>query len=123
MHLAIFHLGYLVFSTVVIPRDWEESIILSLYKVKDKALNGEKYKWHKFTDQVIKVLEHLLLSAFRHMGDIDIIQFSFVIGRGTLYAILLFASCRNSTELSKSRYIAALLILIKLLSELKERFS
>ena len=57
------------------------------------------------------------------MVDIDKIQFGFVPGRGTTNAFLLFASCRNSTELSKSHSIFAVWTLKKLLTGLPERCS
>ena len=40
-----------VFSTGVIPKDWEESIILSLYKGKGEALDRGNYRGLKLTDQ------------------------------------------------------------------------
>ena len=55
-------------------------------------------KGHKFTDQVMKVIECVVDSA------IDTFIFGFVPGRGTT-DIFLFVSCRKSTELSKNRSI------------------
>ena len=80
-------LGDLVFSTGVIPRDWEESIILNLYKGKGKALDRGNYRGLKLTEQVMKVLERVLDSAIRQMVDIGKIQYGFVPGRGTTDAI------------------------------------
>ena len=45
-----------VFSTGVIPKDWEESIILSLYKGKGEALDRENYRGLKLTDQAMKLM-------------------------------------------------------------------
>ena len=80
-------LGDVVFSTGVIPADWEESTILNLYKGKGGALNRGNYRGLKLTDQVMKVLERVLDSAIRQMVDINKIQYGFVPGRGTTDAI------------------------------------
>ena len=49
-----------VFSNGVIPADWQESFILNLYKGKGDALERGNYRGLKLTDQVMKVVEHVL---------------------------------------------------------------
>ena len=44
-------LAELVFSSGEIPKDWEESFILNLYKRKGEALDGGTYCGLKLTDQ------------------------------------------------------------------------
>ena len=46
-----------VFCNGVIPRDWQESFILNLYKGKDDALERKNYQGLKLMDQVMKLLE------------------------------------------------------------------
>ena len=82
-------LGEEVFSNGVIPSEWEESIILNLYKGKGDALNCGSYRGLKLTDQVMKVLEGVLDSAIRKMVDVNKLQFGFVPGRGTTDAIFI----------------------------------
>ena len=80
-------LGESVFSTGTIPSEWEESIILNLYKGKGDALNRGNYRGLKLTDQVMKVLERVLDTHIREKVTIDKLQFGFVPGRGTTDAI------------------------------------
>ena len=89
-----------VFSGDPIPKDWEESYILNLYKGKGDALDRGNYRGLKLTDQVMKLLERVLDSSIRSMVDIDEMQFGFVPGRGTTDAIFI---ARQLQE----KYIAA----------------
>ena len=82
-------LGQEVFSSGEIPRDWEESVILNLYKGKGDALLRGNYRGLKLTDQVMKLLERVLDSAIRGMVNIDEMQFGFVPGKGTTDAIFI----------------------------------
>ena len=67
-----------VFSTGVIPKDWEESIILSLYKGKGEALDRGNYRGLKLTDQAMKLLERVLDFQIGQMVNIDEMQYGFV---------------------------------------------
>ena len=78
-----------VFSSGEVPKDWEESIILNLYKGKGDALDRGNYCGLKLTDQVMKLLERVLGAFVRDMVDIDSMQFGFVPGRGTTNAIFI----------------------------------
>ncbi|XP_053374665.1 uncharacterized protein LOC128547046 [Mercenaria mercenaria] len=73
-------LAEVVFSSGVIPKDWQESYILNLYKGKGGALDQGNYRGLKITDQVMKLLERVLDSFIRGMVDIDSMQFGFVPG-------------------------------------------
>ena len=63
-----------VFCNGVIPTDWQESFILSLYKGKGDALERGYYCGLKLTDQVMKLLKRVLDSFIREMVDINAIQ-------------------------------------------------
>ena len=89
-----------VFSSGVIPTDWEESIILNLFKGKGEALDRGNYRGLKLTDQGMKLLERVLDSKIRKMVNIDEMQYGFVPGRGTTDAIFV---ARQLQE----KYIAA----------------
>ena len=78
-----------VFCNGVIPTDWQESFILNLYKGEGDALELGNYQGLKLTNQVMKLLEHVLDSFIREMVDIDDMQFGFVPGRGTTDAIFI----------------------------------
>ena len=73
----------------MIPKDWEESIILSLYKGKGEALDRGNYRELKLTDRAMKLLERVLDFQIRQMVNIDEIQYGFVPGRGTTNAIFI----------------------------------
>ena len=60
-----------VFSSGVIPADWEESFILNLYKGKGEALDRGNYRGLKLTDQVMKLLERVLDFSVHRMVNID----------------------------------------------------
>ena len=76
-----------VFSSGMIPVDWEESFILNLYKGKGEALGRANYRGLKLTDRVMKLLERVLDSSIRQMVNIDEMQFCFVPSRGATDAI------------------------------------
>ena len=78
-----------VFAGEPIPKEWEESFILNLYKGKGDALDRGNYRGLKLTDQVLKLLERVLDSAIRDMVDVNEMQFGFVSGRGTTDAIFM----------------------------------
>ena len=78
-----------IFSGDPIPKDWEESYILNLYKGKGDALDRGNYRGLKLTDQVMKLLERVLDTSIRSMVDINEMQFGFVPGRGTTDAIFI----------------------------------
>ena len=52
-------LGEAVFSTGTLPSDWEESIILNLYKGKGDALNRGNDRGVKLTEQAMKEIERV----------------------------------------------------------------
>ena len=77
------------FCNGVIPTYWQESFILNLYKGKGDALERGNYRGLKLTDQVMKLLEHLLDFFIREVVDIDTMQFGCVPGRCTTDAIFI----------------------------------
>ena len=82
-------LDEVVFGSGEIPKDWEENFILNLFKGKGEALDRGNYRGPKLTDQVMKLLEHVLELLIRNMVDINEMQFGFVPGRGTTEAIFI----------------------------------
>ena len=89
-----------VITNGVIPKDWEESYIINLFKGKGEALERGNYRGLKLTDQAMKLLECVMDSFIRGMVNIDGMQFAFVPGRGTTDAIF---TVRQLQE----KYIAA----------------
>ena len=66
-----------VFSIGMIPKDREESIILSLYKGKGEALDRGNNRGLKLTYQAMKQLERVLDFQIRQMVNIDEMQYDF----------------------------------------------
>ena len=100
-------LAEMVFSSGKIPKDWEESHILNLFKGKGEALDRGNYRGLKLTDQVMKLLERVLDSSIRKMVNIDDMQFGFVPGRGTTDAIFIFRQLQKKYfAANKPLYIA-----------------
>ena len=71
-----------------VPSDWEQSVIVCLYKGKGDALErGNISVCLKLTEQVMKILERIVDGLIRQLVSIDDSQFGFVPGRGTTDAI------------------------------------
>ena len=94
-------LGEDVFSTGVIPEEWQESTILNLFKGKGDALVRGNYRGLKLTEQVMKVLEGVLESAVRGMVDVNKLQFGFMPGRGTTDAIFIARQLQEKYRAAK----------------------
>ena len=100
-------LAEMVFSSGAIPKDWEESLILNLYKGKGQALDRGNYPGLKLTDQVMKLLERVVDFSIRKMVNIDKMQFGFVPCRGTTDAIFIFRQLQEKYfAANKPDYIA-----------------
>ena len=78
-----------IISEGCIPTDWQESFIVNLYKGKGDALNRGNYRGLKLTEQVMKVLEHVVEGLIRQRVEIDEMQGGFMSGRGTTDAIFI----------------------------------
>ena len=100
-------LAELVFNSDKIPKDWEEILILTLYKGKVEALDRGNYRGLKLTDQVMKLIERVLDPSICKMVNIDHIQFGCVPGRGTTDAIFIFRQLQEKHfAANKPLYIA-----------------
>ena len=66
-----------------VPYDWEQSLIVCLYKGKGDALERGNYRSLKLTEQIMKVLERIVEGLIRQLVSTDDSQFGFVPGRGT----------------------------------------
>ena len=101
-------LAELVFSSDKIPKDWEEILILTLYKGKVEALDRGNYRGLKLTDQVMKLIERVLDPSICKMVNIDHMQLGFVPGRGTTDAIFIFRQLQEKHfAANKPLYIAS----------------
>ena len=110
-----------VFSSGKIPKDWEESHILNLYKGKGEALDRGNYRGLKLTDQVMKLLERVLDSSIGKMVNIDDMQFGFVPGRGTTDAISIFRQLQEKYFVANKPLYIAFVDIEKASTEFQEK--
>ena len=69
--------------------EWEESIIISLYKDKGVALERGNYQGLKLLNQVMKVLQRVVENFLWQQVHIHDMQFSFLPGRSTTDVIFI----------------------------------
>ena len=77
----------MVMSEGKIPRDWELSTLIPIYKGKGDSLECGSYRAIKLLEHGMKVLERLLERKLRERVNIDGMQFGFMPGKGTTDAI------------------------------------
>ena len=65
------------------PKDWDKSWMLNVYKGKGDALECGSYRGIKLLEHVMKVLERVIESRVRNIVAIDEMQFGFMSGKGT----------------------------------------
>ena len=82
-----------LFNTIikdgVVPKDWNMSYIVNLFKGKGDALLRGNYRGLKLQEQIMKVLEHILNVIIRDQVSIDEMQFGFMPKCGTIDAIFI----------------------------------
>ena len=89
------------------PKDWEESYIINLYKGKGDALVRGNYRGLKLLEHVMKVLERIVETQIRSSIKIDNMQFSFMPGRGTTDAIFIVRQLQEKfLAKNKNLYLA-----------------
>ena len=89
---GIKHLHLLINSIVsesILPTDWLNSFLLSLFKGKGSATERGNYRGLKLIEHAMKVLERIMEILVRDIVDIDSMQFGFRPGRGTTDAIFI----------------------------------
>ena len=72
-----------------IPREWEKSEIVPIYKQKGDPLDCGNYQGIKLLEHMLKVMERVLDQRLRELIEIDNMQFGFRKGRGTTDAIFI----------------------------------
>ena len=89
-----------------IPTEWEESIIVSLYKGKGFALEWGNYQGLKLLDQVMKVLQGVA-ENFLWQVHIDDMQFGFMPEHSTTDAIFIVSQLQDKFHaINKTLYMA-----------------
>ena len=94
-----------VFSSGMIPAKWEESIVLNLFKGKGVALDCSNYRGLKHTEQVMKLLVHVLDSCIHKMVNVDKMQHGFLPGRETTDAI--FITCQLQVNMKRTEFLVS----------------
>src|SRR5664279_2367073 len=70
-----------------IPDDWSKSWIMNVYEGKGDALECSSYRGIKLLEHVMKILERVIDGRVRRIVKVDDMQFGFMAGKGTTYAI------------------------------------
>ena len=78
-----------IWSEEKMPRDWEESEIVPIYKQKGDPLECGNFRGIKLLEHIMKVFERVLDQKLRKIIKIDNMQFGFRQGRGTTDAIFI----------------------------------
>ena len=71
------------------PNEWNDSIIISLYKGTGEALDRGNYRGLKLRQHILKVIGRIIEDLIRNIVKIDDMQFGFMPGRGTTDAIFI----------------------------------
>ena len=71
------------------PRDWEESLMIHIFKQKGDILECGNHRGIKLTEHGLKVLERILDERLREIVKIGRQQYGFIKGRGTVEAIFI----------------------------------
>ena len=87
--IAIVHHVNCVAAEAKFPNDWTLSYIINCYRGKGDTLLKDNYRDLKLLYQVVRVVEPLLVPIMRTQIDINAMQFDFMPGRGTSYAIFI----------------------------------
>ena len=72
-----------------IPREWELSTLIPIFKGKGDPMECGSYRAVKLLEHGMKVLEGVLEKRLRQKVKIDDMQFGFVPGKGTVDAIFM----------------------------------
>ena len=81
-----------------IPKDWNRSWLVNVYKGKGDALACGSYREIKLVEHAMKVLERVIDRRVRNIVKIDSMQFGFMGGKSTTDAICIV---RQLQEVSK----------------------
>ena len=71
------------------PSEWNDSIIINLYKGKGEALDRGNNRGLKLTEHILKVMERIIEDFIRNIVNIDDMRFGLMPGRGTTDAIFI----------------------------------
>ena len=91
-------------SEAVLPSDWPESYLLSLFKGKGSATERGNYRGLKLIEHAMKVFERIFEILIRDIVDIDAMQVGFRPGRGTTDAIFILRQLQEK-YLAKGRHL------------------
>ena len=71
------------------PKEWNDSIIIRLYKGNGEALDKGHYQGLKLTEHILKVIGQIIEDFICNIAKIDDMQFGLIPGRGTTDAIFI----------------------------------
>ena len=78
-----------IWEEEAMPRDWEESLMIYIFKQKGDIMECGNHRGIKLTEHGLKVLERILDERLRETVKIGKQQYGFMRGRGTVDAIFI----------------------------------
>jgi len=72
-----------------IPEDWKSTVVLPIYKGKRDPMEFGSYRGIKLLEHAMKVVVRIFEYRIRQQIESDDIQFEFMKGKGTTYAIFM----------------------------------
>ena len=72
-----------------LPDDWTLSVLVLIFKGKRDAMSCGAYKGVKLLEHAMKIVKKVLERRLRRMVKVDVIQFGFMPGKGTVYAVFI----------------------------------
>ncbi|XP_068235534.1 uncharacterized protein [Palaemon carinicauda] len=78
-----------IWEEEIMPKDWEESLMVSVFKQKGVIMECSNYMGMKLTEHGLEVLERVPDERLRDITKIGKQRYEFIRGEGTVYAIFI----------------------------------
>ena len=101
--------------------EWNDSIIITLYKGKGEALDRGNYRGLKLTEHILKVLEQIIEDLIGNIVKINNMQFGFMPGRGTTDALFIVRQIQEAYIRKNQNLYFAFVDLAKALDKVQRK--
>ena len=102
-----------IFEEEKMPRDWEESQMVHIFKQKGDILACSNHRGIKLTEHGLKILERVLDERFRDIVNIGRQHYGFMKGKGTVDAIFIIRQLQEKKLEGNQKLFCAFLDLEK----------
>jgi len=87
-----------------IPEDWKSSVVLPIYKGKGDPIECGSYRGIRLLEHAMKVVERIFEYRIRQQIEIDDMQFGFMKGKGTTYAIFMARQMQENFRVKGKKF-------------------